>query len=276
MIVLDVSGSTENPSGADVDGDGEIGVDPALELLPPGAFPEGMKSTDPDDSILHAEAQAARALVKGLDPRRVRVGLVTFAGEVDPTTSQRRSLNQQDPGSRCRHQRRRPSARCVRRALIRTALRGKATRVRKLSVAGAARPSPAPEGDVFSPTAPSFPISHDDSTDPATSATVSSQPRETAGSVQRADRWRQVLKRRMSRDISLRRAESGRHRAARASASRTSRTYVREPDDQELPTRRLNPTAVQLVQCARAEQGRVKAMASDGSAAACEIFRARG
>jgi von Willebrand factor type A domain len=96
MIVLDVSGSTESPSGADVDGDGEIGVDPALELLPPGAFPEGMKSTDPDDSILHAEAQAARALVKGLDPRRVRVGLVTFAGEVDPTTSQRRSLNQQD------------------------------------------------------------------------------------------------------------------------------------------------------------------------------------
>jgi len=96
MIVLDVSGSTENPSGADVDGDGEIGVDPALELLPPGAFPEGMRSTDPDDTILQAEAQAARALVKGLDPRRVRVGLVTFAGEVDPTTSLRRSLNQQD------------------------------------------------------------------------------------------------------------------------------------------------------------------------------------
>jgi len=96
MVVLDVSGSTESPSGADVDGDGEIGVDPALELLPPGAFPEGMKSTDPDDSILQAEAQAARVLVKGLDPRRVRVGLVTFAGEVDPTTGQRRSLSQQD------------------------------------------------------------------------------------------------------------------------------------------------------------------------------------
>ena len=96
MVVLDVSGSTELPSGADVDGDGEIGVDPALELLPPGAFPEGMKSTDPDDSILQAEAQAARALVKGLDSRRVRVGLVTFAGEVDPTTGQRRSLSQQD------------------------------------------------------------------------------------------------------------------------------------------------------------------------------------
>jgi hypothetical protein len=42
MIVLDVSGSTENPSG----GRGRrrrIGVDPALELLPPGAFPEGSR-----------------------------------------------------------------------------------------------------------------------------------------------------------------------------------------------------------------------------------------
>jgi Mg-chelatase subunit ChlD len=71
-------------------------VNPELELLPPGLYPEGTKSTDPDDSIIQAEAQAARALVKGLDARRVRVGLVTFAGEVDPTTGQRRSLDQQD------------------------------------------------------------------------------------------------------------------------------------------------------------------------------------
>ncbi len=111
MVVIDVSGSTESPSGADVDGDGEIGVDPALELLPPGAFPEGMRSTDPDDSILHAEAQAARALVKGLDPRRVRVGLVTFAGEVDPTTGQRRSLRPAGRVARgAAHQRRRAGA----------------------------------------------------------------------------------------------------------------------------------------------------------------------
>lgn len=96
MIVMDVSGSTAEASNVDVDGDGEVGVNPELELLPPGAYPEGTKSTDPDDSILQAEAQAARALVKGLDPRRVRVGLVTFSGEVDPTTGERRSLNQQD------------------------------------------------------------------------------------------------------------------------------------------------------------------------------------
>lgn len=96
MIVMDVSKSTTAASGVDVDGDGEVGVDPELELLPPGAYPPGTRNTDPGDSILHAEAMAARALVKGLDPRRVRVGLITFAGEVDPTTGERRSPTQQN------------------------------------------------------------------------------------------------------------------------------------------------------------------------------------
>ena len=96
MIVMDVSGSTADASNVDVDGDGEIGVNPSTELLPPGIYPEGTRSTDPDDSILEAEAQAARALVKGLDARRVRVGLITFAGDPDPATGQRRSFDQQD------------------------------------------------------------------------------------------------------------------------------------------------------------------------------------
>jgi hypothetical protein len=96
MLVMDVSKSTSAASGVDVDGDGEVGMDPELELLPPGAYPPGTRNTDPEDSILHAEAMAARALVKGLDPRRVRVGLITFAGEVDPTTGERRSPTQQD------------------------------------------------------------------------------------------------------------------------------------------------------------------------------------
>lgn len=96
MIVLDVSGSTRTASGVDVDGDGEVGVNPQQELLPPGLYPEDLLSTDPDDTILHAEAEAARALVRSLDPRRVRVGLVTFAGEVDPSSGERRSLDQQD------------------------------------------------------------------------------------------------------------------------------------------------------------------------------------
>jgi Mg-chelatase subunit ChlD len=96
MIVMDVSGSTRVASGADVDGDGQVGVDPQLELLPPGAVPEDVRSTDPEDSILHAEAAAARALLRNLDPKRVRVGLITFSGEVDAITGQRRSLEQQD------------------------------------------------------------------------------------------------------------------------------------------------------------------------------------
>ncbi len=96
MIVMDVSGSTRAASGADVDGDGDVGFNPQQELLPPGAYPEGLLSTDPEDTVLHAEAAAAKALLAGLDARRVRVGLATFAGEVDPSTGQRRSVDQKD------------------------------------------------------------------------------------------------------------------------------------------------------------------------------------
>jgi len=96
MLVMDVSKSTTAASGVDVDGDGQVGIDPELELLPPGAFPPGVKNTDPEDSILHAEVGAAHALVKSLDPRRVKLGLVTFSGEVDPATGERRSPTQQD------------------------------------------------------------------------------------------------------------------------------------------------------------------------------------
>jgi hypothetical protein len=95
MLVLDVSKSTLTASGIDVDGDGEVGFDPRQELLPPGSYPEDVKSTDPDDSIFFAEGQAARALVRSLDPKRVRLGLATFSGEVD-STGHRRSASQQD------------------------------------------------------------------------------------------------------------------------------------------------------------------------------------
>ena len=46
----------------------------------PAPIPTARENTDPDDSIFEAEAQAARALVKGLDPRRVRVGLDHLLG----------------------------------------------------------------------------------------------------------------------------------------------------------------------------------------------------
>jgi hypothetical protein len=96
MIVIDVSRSTRNASGVDIDGDGEVGVNPHDELMPPGLYDPEVVSTDPDDTILHAEAAAAKALLASLDPRRVRVGLITFGGEVDPRTFERRSLDQAD------------------------------------------------------------------------------------------------------------------------------------------------------------------------------------
>lgn len=96
MIAIDVSQSTKMASGVDVDRDGQIGVNPHMELIPPGTFPDDVLSTDPDDSILGAEVAAANALIEGLDPRRVRVGLLTFAGEVSPETGERARIDQQD------------------------------------------------------------------------------------------------------------------------------------------------------------------------------------
>ena len=96
MLVIDVSDSTKAASGADVDRDGLVGVDPHNELLPPGAFAPDVFSTDLGDTVLQAQVLAARTLVQGLDARRVRVGLVTFAGEVNPATGERKSIDQQD------------------------------------------------------------------------------------------------------------------------------------------------------------------------------------
>ena len=72
VLVLDTSGSTAESSGADINGNGVIGRDRLGGIL--GA-------TDPGDSILAAEVAAARRILRGLDPRSTRVGLVTFAGD---------------------------------------------------------------------------------------------------------------------------------------------------------------------------------------------------
>ena len=96
ILVIDVSGSTKTASGVDVDGDGDLGVNPYMELLPPGSYPDGVLSTDPEDSILHAEIAAANALLDSLDPRRVHVGLATFGGEMNPVTGERVSFDQKD------------------------------------------------------------------------------------------------------------------------------------------------------------------------------------
>jgi hypothetical protein len=96
MIVLDVSRSTQSASGADVDEDGEIGEDPHMGLFAPGEYPDDVYSTDPEDTILHAEVKAAGILLDGLDASRVRVGLITFSGAVDPTTGTQVSPTQFD------------------------------------------------------------------------------------------------------------------------------------------------------------------------------------
>ena len=96
MIVLDVSKSTQSASGADVDEDGKLGEDPHLGLFAPGEYPDDVYSTDPEDTILHAEVKAAQILIDGLDSARVRVGLVTFSGEVDPDTGRQRRPDQRD------------------------------------------------------------------------------------------------------------------------------------------------------------------------------------
>jgi hypothetical protein len=96
LLVLDVSESTKTASGTDLDGDGVVGIDPRFELVPQGTYPPEVVSTDPQDTVLHAEVQAARALLRSLEPRRVRVGVISFAGEVDPTTLKRRRIDQQD------------------------------------------------------------------------------------------------------------------------------------------------------------------------------------
>ncbi len=96
LLVIDVSGSTRWPSGADVDADGETGFDPHYELLPPGTYPDEVVCTDPDDTILHAAIRAAERLVGDLDPGQVRVGVITFSGDVDRDTGLRLDPAQAD------------------------------------------------------------------------------------------------------------------------------------------------------------------------------------
>jgi Mg-chelatase subunit ChlD len=97
MIVLDISGSTKVASGVDVDADGAVGINPQFELLPPGTYPEGTTSTDPGDTILAAEVAAADALVASLQTGgRVRVGIISFSGEMNPDTGHRKRYDQQD------------------------------------------------------------------------------------------------------------------------------------------------------------------------------------
>jgi hypothetical protein len=77
VIVLDTSLSTIDASGADINSNGVVGR--PLVGRTGSVFDE--RSSDPGDSVLAAEVAAARLLLRGLDPRRTRLAVVTFAGE---------------------------------------------------------------------------------------------------------------------------------------------------------------------------------------------------
>ena len=75
VIVIDVSGSTWQPAGIDVDGDGTLGI--------PLGSPPMLYSSDLGDTILAAEIQAVRILVSRLEASLgpTRVAIVSFSGE---------------------------------------------------------------------------------------------------------------------------------------------------------------------------------------------------
>jgi len=76
-FVIDTSGSTVDPSGADINGNGVIGK-PVMGSV--GSL-FGLGDTDPGDSVLAAEVASARHFLARLDPRSTRVCLITFSGE---------------------------------------------------------------------------------------------------------------------------------------------------------------------------------------------------
>jgi hypothetical protein len=85
-VVLDVSDSTKRPSGADIDGDGAVGVDSRGRRIPLIGVLFDSASDDPGDSVLACEVKAAKTLLNQLDSDSTRVGLIRFSGDYDNAT----------------------------------------------------------------------------------------------------------------------------------------------------------------------------------------------
>jgi hypothetical protein len=83
-FVIDTSESTSAPSGADVDGDGEVGHRRGADWLTVFGKVLPLPNSDRGDNVLAAEVAAVRTLIDQLDPRTTRVGLVAFSGDLDP------------------------------------------------------------------------------------------------------------------------------------------------------------------------------------------------
>ena len=71
VIALDTSRSTRNPTGVDIDGDGQV-----------GEF-RGSAWTDRDDSVLAAQVEAVRRLLQLARGNNVRFAIVAYSGRKD-------------------------------------------------------------------------------------------------------------------------------------------------------------------------------------------------
>lgn len=81
VIGIDLSASTLVATGFDIDGDGVIGATRPRVLRRSGNLPSHrFWTTDPDDTVARAELLAAQRLLRRLDERWARVGIITFAG----------------------------------------------------------------------------------------------------------------------------------------------------------------------------------------------------
>jgi len=95
IIAIDVSRSTGLPSGVDVNGNGRIGRTLRSSRDPLRQPNPRRRCNDSGDTVLAAEIAGARQLIEHLDPKRTRVGLVTFseaARVVAPLESSREEI----------------------------------------------------------------------------------------------------------------------------------------------------------------------------------------
>ena len=76
VLAIDESSSTLAATGRDVDGDGLVGQNRPR----PGSTPDSF-STDPGDSTIRAELEAARSLIRKLNAQTTRASIITFAGQ---------------------------------------------------------------------------------------------------------------------------------------------------------------------------------------------------
>ena len=86
VFVIDTSDSTAEPSGADIDGNGVIGEKRLAKYLWVLGSILPLPNSDKADSVLAAEVEGCRVLLKQLDPRTTRVGIVSFNGDADAMT----------------------------------------------------------------------------------------------------------------------------------------------------------------------------------------------